>query len=211
MVAFKGSLLILCLAFVFEVGSAESYPPGVPHKQPANNDIKFHEPTEFKNNNQQNNNNNNNDNRNINTQPSQQRHGRHSAHHHEAKLAFNNKDAEKAREHMKQHNKEKFVDVDQLSQPQLIMQHFRNYDLDKNGKIDGLEILKAVAEMNDEHSHDEGGDPEGEDNYTPSEFMDLAQDVDEQLRLYDENDDGFVHYGEFYRNHKKMLDKEAAK
>ena len=51
---------------------------------------------------------------------------------------------------MKQHNKEKFVDVDQLSQPQLIMQHFRNYDLDKNGKIDGLEILKAVAEMNGE-------------------------------------------------------------
>ena len=69
--------------------------------------------------------------------------------------------------------------------------------------------LKAL--FSDEHSHDEGGDPEGEDNYTPSEFMDLAQDVDEQLRLYDENDDGFVHYGEFYRNHKKMLDKEAAK
>lgn len=49
---------------------------------------------------------------------------------------------------MKAHNKEKYVDVDKLSQPQLIMQHFRNYDLDHNGKIDGLEILKAAANMN---------------------------------------------------------------
>lgn len=49
---------------------------------------------------------------------------------------------------MKAHNKEKYVNVDELSQPQLIMQHFRNYDLDKNGKIDGLEILKAAANMN---------------------------------------------------------------
>lgn len=52
------------------------------------------------------------------------------------------------RRHMKAHNKEKYVDVDNLSQPQLIMQHFRNFDLDKNGKIDGLEILKAAANMN---------------------------------------------------------------
>ena len=49
---------------------------------------------------------------------------------------------------MKAHNKEKYVNVDELSQPQLIMQHFRNFDLDKNGKIDGLEILKAAANMN---------------------------------------------------------------
>jgi hypothetical protein len=50
---------------------------------------------------------------------------------------------------MKAHNKEKdYVKIDELSQPQLIMQHFRNFDLDKNGKIDGLEILKAAANMN---------------------------------------------------------------
>jgi hypothetical protein len=38
--------------------------------------------------------------------------------------------------------------VEQLSEPQMIMQHFRNYDLDKNGNIDGLEILKAANKMN---------------------------------------------------------------
>ena len=32
----------------------------------------------------------------------------------------------------------------------MIMQHFRNYDLDKNGNIDGLEILKAANRMNGE-------------------------------------------------------------
>ena len=50
--------------------------------------------------------------------------------------------------HMKSHNKENYVNIDELSQPQLIMQHFRNYDLDKNGKIDGLELLKAALVMN---------------------------------------------------------------
>ena len=54
---------------------------------------------------------------------------------------------------MKAHNKESYVKVDELSQPQLIMQHFRNFDLDKNGKIDGLEILKAAANMNGMKSH----------------------------------------------------------
>ena len=49
---------------------------------------------------------------------------------------------------MKSHNKEQYLNVDDLSQPQLIMQHFRLFDLDKNGKIDGLEILKAAANMN---------------------------------------------------------------
>ena len=30
------------------------------------------------------------------------------------------------------------------------------------------------------------------------------------LEHYDENNDGFIHYGEFYRNHKIMLDKEKS-
>ena len=50
--------------------------------------------------------------------------------------------------HLKSHVHEEYIDVDQLSEPQMIMQHFRNYDLDKNGNIDGLEILKAAHKMN---------------------------------------------------------------
>ena len=54
---------------------------------------------------------------------------------------------------MKHHNREEYVDVDKLSQPQLIMQHFRNFDLDKNGYIDGLEILKAAIRMNGNYNN----------------------------------------------------------
>ncbi len=50
--------------------------------------------------------------------------------------------------HLKKHTNEQYVKVEELSQPQLIMQQFRNFDLDKNGKIDGLELLKAAAQMN---------------------------------------------------------------
>ena len=50
--------------------------------------------------------------------------------------------------HLKSHVHEEYIDVDKLSEPQMIMQHFRNYDLDKNGNIDGLEILKAAHKMN---------------------------------------------------------------
>ena len=38
------------------------------------------------------------------------------------------------------------------------------------------------------------------------DFLVMAEEADETLKMYDENDDGFIHYGEFYRNHKKMLD-----
>lgn len=38
--------------------------------------------------------------------------------------------------------------------------------------------------------------------------MEMALETDETLRTYDENNDGFIHYGEFYRNHKKMLDEQ---
>ena len=57
-----------------------------------------------------------------------------------------------------------------------------------------------------EHEHeDEEGDEEGE-TYDHFDFMEMAEETDETLRNYDENNDGYIHYGEFYRNHKKTLD-----
>ena len=58
--------------------------------------------------------------------------------------------------------------------------------------------------MIEEHSHDEEG--EEEEGYDHFDFMEMAQETDETLESYDENNDGYIHYGEFYRNHKKMLD-----
>lgn len=33
-------------------------------------------------------------------------------------------------------------------------------------------------------------------------LMDLVDDTDETVKAYDDNDDGLIHYGEFFRNHQ---------
>ena len=45
---------------------------------------------------------------------------------------------------MKQHEKEEYVDFSKMSQPQIIMHHFRQFDHNKDGRVDGLEILKQI-------------------------------------------------------------------
>jgi Ca2+-binding EF-hand superfamily protein len=54
----------------------------------------------------------------------------------------------------------------------------------------------------DEHHHE---DEDGE-NYSQFDFLEMAEETDETLASYDDNNDGVIHYGEFYRNHKKMLE-----
>merc|ERR1711983_613325 len=191
---------LLVLTFVTFTAKAQVYPPGVPPPN-SNEGIKFHDPSEFKQEQQQ---------LHQNQSPTNQHMGHRSrGHHHAAKLNIQNQDMQKTREHMKSHNKEKHVNIDDLSQPQLIMQHFRNYDLDKNGKIDGLELLKAALIMNDEHDYEDGEEEEatvGGSEGRHEDIQEMASEADETLQEYDENNDGFIHYGEFYRNHKKMLD-----
>ena len=58
-----------------------------------------------------------------------------------------------------------------------------------------------------EHQHeDEHEEAEEGESYDHFDFMEMAEETDETLRNYDENNDGYIHYGEFYRNHKKTLD-----
>ena len=49
---------------------------------------------------------------------------------------------------MKAHLDEDYIDLDSMTEPQLMAQYFRTFDLDKNGRIDGLEMLKAMMRMN---------------------------------------------------------------
>ena len=46
---------------------------------------------------------------------------------------------------------EAWVDLDSMDEPRLMATYFRNFDLDKNGRIDGLELLKSMQKMNEEH------------------------------------------------------------
>ena len=43
---------------------------------------------------------------------------------------------------------EAWVDLDSMDEPKLMATYFRNFDLDKNGRIDGLELLKSIQKMN---------------------------------------------------------------
>merc|ERR1719288_737266 len=67
-------------------------------------------------------------------------------------------DIQHEKEHMKAHGHgqvEAWVDLDSMDEPRLMATYFRNFDLDKNGRIDGLELLKSMQKMNEEHKHDD--------------------------------------------------------
>ena len=50
--------------------------------------------------------------------------------------------------HMKEHEKDEFVDFSKMTQGQIIMHHFRQFDQNKDGKVDGLEIFKKIQREN---------------------------------------------------------------
>ena len=43
--------------------------------------------------------------------------------------------------------KEDYMDIANLDDNKLLMQYFRKHDSDNNHKLDGLELLKAIAGM----------------------------------------------------------------
>jgi len=54
------------------------------------------------------------------------------------------------REHIKE---SPYLDLDSMDEPQLMATYFRTFDLDKSGKIDGLEMLKATLKMDGNCDH----------------------------------------------------------
>merc|ERR1719481_1880479 len=124
-------ILILLLGF-----TVCQYPPGVP--PPGSNDIKFHEPTG--------------------TPPPTPVKGpppRQSSYRHQhADIRLN---LAKEREHIKAQVKEDYMDIADMDDTKLLMQYFRKHDSDNNHKLDGLELMKAIARMeeDDHHHHDD--------------------------------------------------------
>ncbi len=51
---------------------------------------------------------------------------------------------------MKEHLDEEYIDLDSMTEPQLMAQYFRTFDMDKNGRIDGLELMKTMLRMDSE-------------------------------------------------------------
>ena len=49
---------------------------------------------------------------------------------------------------MQQHEKEDYVDFSKMSEAEIIMHHFKQFDHDKDGMVDGLEVLKQIQRQN---------------------------------------------------------------
>ena len=49
--------------------------------------------------------------------------------------------------HIKAHIKEDYIDTSTLDDNNLLMQYFKKHDSDNNMKLDGLELLKAISNM----------------------------------------------------------------
>ena len=96
-------------------------------------------------------------------------------------------------EHLKQHNKDEFIDFSKMSQGEIAMHHFRQFDLDNNGRVDGLEVLKKIQKDARE---------DGNKNLEISDT--LINIVDNAMDQYDENSDGYIYYAEFYKVFKKL-------
>ncbi|KAE9556756.1 hypothetical protein FO519_000162 [Halicephalobus sp. NKZ332] len=110
-------------------------------------------------------------------------------------------------EHIKEHLEGKVDPTANMTPEQLQFHYFNMHDLDKNGRLDGVELIKAIT-----HFHQENPGPQHQNNNQPPPLpseIELEQMIDSILREDDYNGDGFIDYGEFLRAQKAR--EEAAR
>ena len=163
-------------------------PPGVPPRQPyektdsgaENNNIRFHDPSEYQ----------------KAYEPQKEHMAKATKKHNENQQQVNEHQPHKHgmgqavdAEHMKQHNKEEYVDFSKMTKAETALHHFRQFDLDNNGRVDGLEVYKKIQLDAAEH---------GDQEQSQEDQDILVKIVDNALEEYDMNKDGYIHYSEFY-------------
>ena len=50
-----------------------------------------------------------------------------------------------------------YINLDSLTEPELMIEYYKNFDMDHDDSVDGLEVLKTMVRMNCEDSHALGG------------------------------------------------------
>uniref|UniRef100_A0A914ZCL4 EF-hand domain-containing protein n=1 Tax=Panagrolaimus superbus TaxID=310955 RepID=A0A914ZCL4_9BILA len=118
-------------------------------------------------------------------------------------------EAVKDAEHIKEHLEGKVDQTANMTPEQLQFHYFNMHDLDRNGRLDGVELIKAIT-----HFHQENPGPQHQNNPhqpppLPSE-IELEQMIDSILREDDYNGDGFIDYGEFLRAQRAREDAARA-
>eukprot|EP00092_Neocalanus_flemingeri_P024947 GFUD01027057.1.p1 GENE.GFUD01027057.1~~GFUD01027057.1.p1 ORF type:complete len:174 (-),score=59.99 GFUD01027057.1:235-756(-) len=105
------------------------------------------------------------------------------------------------REHLKSHIKEQYINAESLDDNSLLMQYFRKHDTDDNMKLDGLELMKALARMEEaDHQHDadaDGGHPDADGDLPVFDILAIIPIVDTILAEDDKNKDGYISWSEF--------------
>jgi len=164
---------------------APGVPPQAYNPPTQQEEVKFHDPSEFaQNDNQQQ----------VNSGHSHQTNHGHDDHRHGIGESVD-------KEHMKQHEQDDYVDFSKMSESEVIMHHFKQFDHDKDGKLDGLEVLKQIQRQNEDHNDKNPNDAVKKSTNTDQL---VSETVDQSLQTYDEDNDGYINYGEFYRTHIRL-------
>ncbi|KHN81346.1 Multiple coagulation factor deficiency protein 2 -like protein [Toxocara canis] len=104
-------------------------------------------------------------------------------------------------EHIKEHLDGKVDPTANMTPEQLQFHYFNMHDLDKNGKLDGIELIKAIT-----HFHQENPGPAHQGSNVPPPLpseVELEQMIDSILREDDFDGDGYIDYGEFLKAQKQ--------
>ncbi|CAJ0589551.1 unnamed protein product [Cylicocyclus nassatus] len=110
--------------------------------------------------------------------------------------------------HIKEHLDGKVDPTANMTPEQLQFHYFNMHDLDKNGKLDGVELIKAIT-----HFHAENPGPQHQGANTPPPLpseIELESMIDSILRDDDFNGDGYIDYAEFLRAQKIREDQARA-
>ena len=94
-------------------------------------------------------------------------------------------------------------DINNMDDTRLLMQYFRKHDTDNNHRLDGLELLKAIANMEEDHKHDDDEKDLDEDHDLASDEhhpgdgpmkVDLEQIIPIVDSILEQDDKVFIHF-----------------
>ena len=199
---------IITANLVLVFADYERRPPGVPpkrHSPPAQEEeVTFHDPSEFIDESYQ---------RDLKPEKLRQPHESHDSHGDHSHGFGESVD----KEHMQEHHQEEHVDFSKMSEPEIVMYNFQQFDHGKDGMVDGLELFKHMKMQQEKHENAEnnnravGNDTTSEQQMRDDTDQIISKAVDLSLNEYDANNDGYISFSEFYLTHMRLLEKEIEK
>merc|ERR1711983_111102 len=89
------------------------------------------------------------------------------------------------------------VYVNQMSPEELNFYYFKMIDVDKNAKLDGLELVASIIHYSNHGHGDVKGHVDQHGDFKIFSDEDFAQQIDPVLRKDDLDKDGYISYPEF--------------